>query len=77
MDFLGDDSRNDFRTQHSSVSQRIRIWRQSTMPFGRISLVFQRYAWFNSRYKFMRQNTEAGFSGNDAPRAVFLRCLQA
>ena len=47
------------------------------MPFGRISLVFQRYAWFNSGYKFMRQTTEAGFSGYDAPRAVFLRCPQA
>ena len=25
----------------------------------------------------MRQTTEAGFSGYDAPRAVFLRCPQA
>ena len=37
----------------------------------------QRYAWFNSGYKFKRQTTEAGFSGYDAPRAVFLRCPQA
>ena len=42
-----------------------------------LSLAFQRYAWFNSGYKFMRQTTEASFSGSDAPRAVFLRCPQA
>ena len=35
------------------------------------------YAWFNSGYKFMRQNTEAGFPGFNTPRTVFLPCLQA
>ena len=32
----------------------------------------QRYAWFNSRYQFMRQTTEAGFAVDSATRAVFL-----
>ena len=40
--------------------------------FHMLALVFQRYAWFNSGYKFMRQTTEAGFTGCDAPRAVFV-----
>ena len=62
MEFLGDDSRNGFRTQHSSVWQWTHFWRQPTVPFGRISLVFQRFACFNSGYTFMRQTTEAGFS---------------
>ena len=38
------------------------------------SSFFQRYAWFYSGYKFLRQITEGGFTGYDAPRAVFLRC---
>ena len=57
MEFPGDDSRNGFRTQHSSVWQWTHFWRQPTVPFGRISLVFQRSACFNSGYKFMRQST--------------------
>ena len=30
----------------------------------------QRYAWFNSGYKFMRHTTEAGFASDLPPRAV-------
>ena len=30
----------------------------------------ERYAWFNSGYKFMRQTAEAGFAGDLTPRAV-------
>ena len=30
----------------------------------------QRYAWFNSGYKIMRQTTVAGFAGDIALRAV-------
>ena len=45
----------------------------------------QRYAWFNSGYKFMRQTTEAGFAGDLTPRAVLffplvrpmMRCIMA
>ena len=45
----------------------------------------QRYAWFYSGYKFMRQTTEAGFASDLTPRAVLffppvwpvMRCIMA
>ena len=46
----------------SLVRQRIHALRQSMELFkGRR---IQRYAWFNSGYKFMRQTTEADFAGS-------------
>ena len=41
------------------------------------SLLEEFPSYFNALLKFMRQITEAGFSGFDTPRTVFLPCLQA
>ena len=57
---------------------------QSTELFGMVRRI-QRYAWFNSGYKFMRHTTEAGFASDLTTRAVLffplvrpmMRCIMA
>ena len=58
--FPGDDSRNGFCIQLFLVRQRIHA-RISLWSFWKGRCI-QRYAWFNSGYKFMRHTTEAGFA---------------
>ena len=78
----------------SLVRQRIHALHQSTELFEEAHIFpregdsghrIQRYAWFNSGYKFMRQTAEAGFASDLTPRAVLffplvrpmMRCIMA
>ena len=53
-----------FRIQLSLVRQWIRVWCQSTKPFGNLwTLVFLRNAWFDSGFMLRRQTIEAHVQG--------------